>query len=92
MEKYTFISVIDRSEIWRSVFGVQDNIGPTSPDDSTYFGARKIKRGVIGLMAPKPKTSGSFVKADTQTLSGGFKLTGNGGPREISPDRVGVKT
>ena len=24
------------------------------------------------MMAPKPKTGGSFVKADTQTLNGGF--------------------
>ena len=42
-------------------------------------------------MAPKPKTGGSFVKADTQTLSGGFKLTGNGGSREISPDGLESK-
>ena len=39
-------------------------------------------------MAPKPKTGGSFVKADTQTLSGGFKLAGNGGPHKISADRL----
>ena len=95
-ERYTFVSVIDRSEISRGVFGVEDDIGhncigPTIPDDCTQFGARKIESGAIGLMAPKPKTGGSFVKADTQTLSGGFKLTGNGGPREISPDGLESK-
>ena len=78
-ERYTFVSVIDRSEISRGVFGVEDDIGhncigPTIPDDCTQFGARKIESGAIGLMAPKPKTGGSFVKADTQTLSGGFSL------------------
>ena len=95
-ERYTFVSVIDRSEISRGVFGVEDDIGqncigPTIPDDCTQFGARKIESGAIGLMAPKPKTGGSFVKADTQTLSGGLKLTGNGGPCEISPDGLESK-
>ena len=85
-ERYTFVSVIDRSEISRGVFGVEDDIGPKIPDDSTQFGAQKIESRAIGLMAPKPKTGGSFVKADTQTLSGGFKLAGNGGPHEISAD------
>ena len=94
--RYTFVSVIDRSEISRGVFGVEDDIGhncigPTIPDDCTQFGARKIESGAIGLMEPKPKTGGSFVKADTQTLSGGFKLTGNGGPREISPEGLESK-
>ena len=78
--------MIDRSEISRGVFGVEDDIGPKIPDDSTQFGAQKIESRAIGLMAPKPKTGGSFVKADTQTLSGGFKLAGNGGPHEISAD------
>ena len=78
--------MIDRSEISRGVFRVEDDVGPKIPDDSTQFGAQKIESGAIGLMAPKPKTGGSFVKADTQTLSGGFKLAGNGGPHEISAD------
>lgn len=85
-KRYTFVLVIDRSEISRGVFGVEDDIGPKIPDDSTQFGAQKIESGAIGLMAPKPKTGGSFVKADTQTLSGGFKLAGNGGPHKISAD------
>ena len=42
-------------------------------------------------MAPKPKTGGTFLKADTQTLSGGFKLTGNGWSREISADGLESK-
>ena len=73
-ERYTFESVIDRSEISRGVFGVEDAIGlSTIPDDSPLeqVGARKIESGAIGLMAPKPKTAGRFVKADIQTLNRG---------------------
>ena len=47
--------MIDRSEISRGVFGVEDDIGPKIPDDSTQFGAQKFESGAIGLMAPKPK-------------------------------------
>ena len=74
-ERYTFVSVIDRYEISSGLFGVENAIGlPTIPDDSPLeqVGARKIESGAIGLMAPKPKTGGSFVKADTQTLNGRF--------------------
>ena len=82
-ERYTFVSVIDRSEISSGLFGVEDAIGlPTIPDHSPLeqVGARKIESGAIGLMAPKPKTGGSFVKADTQTLNGRF----TGDSREIA--------
>ena len=75
MEKYTFVSVIDRSEISSGFFGVEDAIGlPTIPDDSPLeqVGAQKIEIGAIGLIASKPKTGRSFVKAGTQTLNVGF--------------------
>ena len=85
-ERYTCVSVIDRFEISSGLFGVEDAIGlPTIPDDSPLeqVGARKIESGAIGLMALKQKTGGSFVvfvKADTQTLNGGF----TGDSREIA--------
>ena len=42
-ERYTFVSVIDHSEISHGVFGVEDDIGhhcirPPIPDDCTQFG------------------------------------------------------
>jgi len=57
-----------KSEVSSALFGLGDAIGlPTIPNDSPLeqVGARKISSGAIGLMAPKPKTAGSFIKADT---------------------------
>ena len=86
-KRYTFVSVIDLSEISSGVFGDEDDIGlPTIANDSPLeqVGAGKIESGVIGLMAPT--TGGSFVKADTQTL------TGPGDSREISHNGLESKS